>query len=831
MVRKKKTNKALVWVIAIVLIGALFWFGTQQFGFTGPPGGATIFSIDSVNIMGQGEESTEWVIALAMNDGAESVYGEITPEDIANYNLDSVPASAFSIQFQLRNPSCKYDLVLDSEQIIGPLYYDFVHEECLAQVCPYDIIGTNELIQKCITSGDEDCGRMVSLLDLGGGYTEWCYWLPEESNVAQQGECNEYTEITTTVQRTQQGCRLLDVTETITTTITEGESGGDWQVMSVGVKPEYAVTRISSAEQFAYEAVVIATMEETGEEFECIITPTTSVCELGDFGSVKFAGNLLANQGCPDPGNDIQVLYDIDEQEWISVDSGAGSLLGTYLSNMNLIKDMNVDYYTFVAVPLEQVQTSTDFAGMVCDPAVGNPVFPIVTSMNTIQGNIPNDEPVIDYNCHVEDDSTYVCESGASVVYPLLKLTVKASKVGIFVPQGQPEIFGASTQRAEALSGVFADVFLDPLQLTNLYVAVKNTGSELDSFDVTLECPFPVTQQSQRVAVESGDTSVTTLVISGDGLIQDCTLKANSVGYPSNIDEEEIHIVINPQCDQYGINTGDMVFTEYGCFAMMSFPDTPCTNEEFWLTHLRRCIHKDEIATGEQRLALLEEVAEADCSRQCNGNAECILTCLDNGNIKPVCIGIGQMMTLNDYICDFERQPNLIVPSSQNNAVWVDAPVCNYLCEYGYSLSTSGQCVQIQIDEDFNYLTRPPTASFLSSSVVCESCFDGVMNQDEEGIDCNGICLENYGAGYDCDKLRAPDHCYNHIIDGDEEGRDCGGSCDFDCNEIYPYAGSGAGFEVPGLGKISVPWLIFIGLAIVVMVLLLVARRKKGKRR
>ncbi|MFH1317350.1 MAG: hypothetical protein ABII01_07555 [Candidatus Woesearchaeota archaeon] len=45
-----------------------------------------------------------------------------------------------------------------------------------------------------------------------------------------------------------------------------------------------------------------------------------------------------------------------------------------------------------------------------------------------------------------------------------------------------------------------------------------------------------------------------------------------------------------------------------------------------------------------------------------------------------------------------------------------------------------------------------------------ETCFDGVKNQDEEGIDCGGICQE-------CET------CFDNIKNQDEENVDCGGSC------------------------------------------------------
>ena len=48
------------------------------------------------------------------------------------------------------------------------------------------------------------------------------------------------------------------------------------------------------------------------------------------------------------------------------------------------------------------------------------------------------------------------------------------------------------------------------------------------------------------------------------------------------------------------------------------------------------------------------------------------------------------------------------------------------------------------------------------------TCFDGVKNQDEEGVDCGGVCKK--GCGF----LQT---CYDNIRNNGEEGVDCGGPC------------------------------------------------------
>lgn len=53
------------------------------------------------------------------------------------------------------------------------------------------------------------------------------------------------------------------------------------------------------------------------------------------------------------------------------------------------------------------------------------------------------------------------------------------------------------------------------------------------------------------------------------------------------------------------------------------------------------------------------------------------------------------------------------------------------------------------------------------------TCVDGIMNGDEEGVDCGGSCLNI---------CKAENTCFDGIKNGDEEGVDCGGSCPNTCD-------------------------------------------------
>lgn len=74
------------------------------------------------------------------------------------------------------------------------------------------------------------------------------------------------------------------------------------------------------------------------------------------------------------------------------------------------------------------------------------------------------------------------------------------------------------------------------------------------------------------------------------------------------------------------------------------------------------------------------------------------------------------------------------------------------------------------------------------------TCFDGIQNGDEEGVDCGGSCptacptcddgIQNGDeTGVDCGGSDCPpcDMCNDGVQNGDEEGVDCGGSCPTAC--------------------------------------------------
>ncbi|MFQ5686557.1 MAG: hypothetical protein ACE5GV_07850 [Candidatus Scalindua sp.] len=62
---------------------------------------------------------------------------------------------------------------------------------------------------------------------------------------------------------------------------------------------------------------------------------------------------------------------------------------------------------------------------------------------------------------------------------------------------------------------------------------------------------------------------------------------------------------------------------------------------------------------------------------------------------------------------------------------------------------------------------------FIEDVPLLPTCFDGIQNQDETGIDCGGVCEINFG--FVCPP--PPETCFDGIMNQDETGIDYGGVC------------------------------------------------------
>ena len=873
--KKQKTQIIIGAVLLLAFVGIFFLARGSHLFDVVSGGGATIFSIDSVQTYGNGKDAnnTQWIITASLNNGAEKVTGTVDQDTLAKYNLKSIPAKPFRVDFDLRDFSCNYALELDTQKKLGTIYDAQIEEQCLAFKCPFNLIDNNDVQAACINSGGKECEKIIPLTTIPGAgtHTSWCGWMPEESNAADAGMANKY-ECQNLPQNSQQVvcyCHVKDYPGTNCDvckgaacnsfvqdrgfpegwinygkalgdggfccfhngagTCTGTRDNGDWRAIQMGIKPEFDVFKVSDQATVSYKGNVKVTFDD-GTTYQTDITEKDTIGNLGEFGSVKWVGNFLSNEFCPVPSTDTVVVRNQDTLQYKAVASDAGSNYHEYVSQFTTLTTTDNNYYTYTYF--------TPTCAVATDPGIGlGEIFSKETSMNALLDRMKTEtKSNNEYTCSISTDHNYyICTTKNPVVYPTVKLTVNAASVGIFTPEGMPNIVSYGLSKTKMDNPTLE---LNPNDVTTIYVQVENIGEEDDSFDVKLDCPFPITQQSSRIVVSSKQMAIAPLSVNGQGLIQNCKIVANSVNWAANRNEFDLKVIVKPICNVFG-PIAQMFMTEYGCYAKMPIPSTPCTNTQFWLDSLGKCVNRADIDTGEQKVEILKQVAVRDCSLQCNGNPGCALACLTLGNVKPVCVNTnGGYMSLNDYLCDYENQPNLVIPDEINNTIWIDAPTCQYVCKYGYSMK-NGICTEIDTNTKFDQSARFPAGKQIITDKQCETCFDGKKNQNEEGIDCGGICQELYGRDFECGKTLQL-HCYNQLQDGDETGVDCGGSCDFKCEDKAKFCTFGYKYNestqqcnvVPT--SIYINWLLLFVLFVVLIVIGYFAYRKfskKGKRR
>ncbi|KAK6589462.1 gigantic extracellular protein [Cryptosporidium xiaoi] len=109
--------------------------------------------------------------------------------------------------------------------------------------------------------------------------------------------------------------------------------------------------------------------------------------------------------------------------------------------------------------------------------------------------------------------------------------------------------------------------------------------------------------------------------------------------------------------------------------------------------------------------------------------------------------------SLNPYIRD-----NYEVLSTENGNIIKHGDWTSIRCKQGYVRKTGPIKDKLLCK---NGIFQTPT-------LICQkpTCFDGIQNQGELGIDCGGKCNK-----------KCPDTCFDGTLNGDEVSIDCGGSC------------------------------------------------------
>lgn len=411
------------------------------------------------------------------------------------------------------------------------------------------------------------------------------------------------------------------------------------------------VYRIDSVSQ--YDSNLKINLITATENYETRLSTLVKSSEIEGTLRASFVGGLMGTQSCPIPSSDTVLYRPINTNQLLPKSSA-------YLSSLQLYKDTEPtpqNGYTDRTSLVNAFLASTGFSSAYC------------SGVQTIG-----------------QETIYSCTPQSPVSIPLVKLLVKADTLGIVVPSSQPEIIEVKTK------------LIEPATTFNLPVVIKNVGDETDSFDISVIGKREINTQPTRVSLSAGEQREVSVPIQGSGIIGDYKVLAVSANNPDMKDEYEFRIEIDMFCDRPAEAGKVKVSTEYGCYYLC---------QDTFKTDLREktC---EKFGTFETRGAY---ITYYQSSVTLNGTPIYSTTDYKDENH---CLGIGKYTSLNNYMDNVKAgkiQP--FVPSYKENAVWLPAPICNYVGLYGYTYDGT-KSNQIQ---EIEYMTTPQANSGVTQTL------------------------------------------------------------------------------------------------------------------
>ncbi len=181
------------------------------------------------------------------------------------------------------------------------------------------------------------------------------------------------------------------------------------------------------------------------------------------------------------------------------------------------------------------------------------------------------------------------------------------------------------------------------------------------------------------------------------------------------------------------------------------------------------------------------------------------------GDGVSTCNLYGSKNTLSRYF-------NGVMDNGDND---IDNAICSYSSSLLPAVSTrfihieQKRCIQgtaCRYGDPDNIRTAAFWSQAISDAFQAPTCTDGVHNQGEGGIDCDGPCPLPCDGGSCADGVQNGDEegidcggscptacptCSDGLQNGDEEGIDCGGSCPTACMCLMPDEGMGCDSSTP----------------------------------
>jgi len=506
----KKSNK-IAWIsLALIVVAGLFAFGVSQ-----TYSGATILSISNAKFLtnspdAQGENA--FLIDVVVNKGGESLAGEITPEDLKSYGLTQIPSGPIKVYFNLKNVSCNYDIAAD-DLTIYKMYQATVRkslcgQRCLSgcsdrSSCPYGDINLETVKANC--RGD--------WFVAGVHNPEFCnkVFAPTGTNTASPGaaiaggSCDSIVNIQQTPIRPELGMEASEWCYAMPAEILQGWDGDHWRVTHIGGIPWFSGYKIGTIASPTFEVEVIVENSE-GDKVSAVLSNKETSKFLSDIGKVKWVGNLVAQQYCGVPSVDKAVVRDL---------------------NTNAMKVISKNYYDdYKSKFFELINFDNNYyATVATDPGVGADVlWDKMSTLNALHRNI-YDEDIKD-NCVIQG-MQYVCTPTQDIIYPELQLTLKASWIGIVIPNGNPKINDV-TVAPKIFDGEASFVKVD----------IENIGKELDSFDIYMDCGNEISLGSVRKSLAAGEKDYVNLNFVADVGKYNCLAIMYSLNNPMARDEK-----------------------------------------------------------------------------------------------------------------------------------------------------------------------------------------------------------------------------------------------------------------------------------------------------
>ncbi|MCP3682399.1 MAG: hypothetical protein GY861_06875 [bacterium] len=135
----------------------------------------------------------------------------------------------------------------------------------------------------------------------------------------------------------------------------------------------------------------------------------------------------------------------------------------------------------------------------------------------------------------------------------------------------------------------------------------------------------------------------------------------------------------------------------------------------------------------------------------------------------------------------------------------------SYFCLENWKCSEWSECtmegIQTRVCEDINDCdTEKQKPTEKRACKYVPTCFDGVQNGDETGVDCGGSCPS----------CEIPASCFDGIQNGDETGVDCGGSCP-ECGIEEVAKPPFIEMPIVVVLKRYIPWLLLIIMALIIL--------------